>query len=75
MVVAFGKFGVKIEAIEKRLDRKIDTMTNEDISEYIGIYNSLKDGNSSVSDWFDIKLNADNSDKITEMIMEGNNVQ
>lgn len=75
MVVAFGKFGVKIEAIEKRLDRKIDTMTNEDISEYIGIYNSLKDGNSSVSDWFDIKLNADNSDKITELIMEGNNVQ
>lgn len=75
MVVAFGKFGVKIEAIEKRLDRKIDTMTNEDISEYIGIYNSLKDGNSSVSDWFDIKLNADNSDKITEMIMEGSNVQ
>lgn len=75
MVVAFGKFGIKIEAIEKRLDRKIDTMTNEDISEYIGIYNSLKDGNSSVSDWFDIKLNADNSDKITEMIMEGKNVQ
>lgn len=69
MVVAFGKFGVKIETIEKRLNRKIDTMTNEDISEYIGIYNSLKDGNSSVSDWFDVKLNADKSDEITELIM------
>lgn len=71
MVVAFGKFGIKIETIEKRLERKIDTMTNDDISEYIGIYNSLKDGNSTVSDWFDIKLNSDNSDKITELIMEG----
>lgn len=69
MVVAFKKFGVKIDTIEKRLNRKIDTMTAEDISEYIGIYNSLKDGNSSVSDWFDVKLNADKSDEITELIM------
>ena len=69
MAVAFKKFGVKIDTIEKRLNRKIDTMTAEDISEYIGIYNSLKDGNSSVSDWFDVKLNADKSDEITELIM------
>lgn len=69
MVVAFNKFGVKIDVIEKRLGRKIDTMTTEDISEYIGIFNSLKDGNSSVSDWFDVKLNADKSDEITELIM------
>jgi hypothetical protein len=76
MVVAFGKFGIKIDAIERRLNRKIDTMNNEDISEYIGIYNSLKDGNSSISDWFDVKLNADKSDEITEMIMGDNkNVQ
>jgi hypothetical protein len=76
MVVAFGKFGIKIDAIERRLNRKIDTMNNEDISEYIGIYNSLKDGNSSISDWFDVKLNADKSDEITEIIMGDNkNVQ
>ena len=70
MVAAFAKFGVKIETIEKRLDRKIDTMTVEDISEYIGIYNSLKDGNSSISDWFDVKLNADKSKELTELVME-----
>ena len=76
MVAAFAKFGVKIETIEKRLDRKIDTMTVEDISEYIGIYNSLKDGNSSISDWFDVKLNADKSKELTELVMEDNkNVQ
>lgn len=70
MVAAFAKFGVKIEVIEKRLGRKIDTMTTEDISEYIGIYNSLKDGNSSISDWFDVKLNADKSKELTELVME-----
>lgn len=69
MVVAFEKFGVKVEDIEKRLDRKIDTMTADDISEYIGIYNSLKDGGSSVSDWFDLKLNFDKSKELTDMIM------
>lgn len=72
MVVAFEKFGVKVETIEKRLNRKIDTMTAEDISEYIGIYNSLKDGNSSVSDWFDIKLNADKSKELTAAVMGEN---
>ena len=70
MVAAFAKFGVKIETIEKRLGRKIDTMTTEDISEYIGIYNSLKDGNSAISDWFDVKLNADKSKELTELVME-----
>lgn len=74
MVVAFEKYGIKVETIEKRLDRKIDTMTAEDISEYIGIYNSLKDGNSSVSDWFDIKLNADKSKELTATIL-GNTPQ
>lgn len=72
MVTAFSKFGVKIDTIEKRLGRKIDTMTSEDLSEYVGIYNSLKDGNSSISDWFDVKLNADKSAELTEMIMGEN---
>lgn len=72
MVVAFEKFGVKVETIEKRLDRKIDTMTADDISEYIGIYNSLKDGNSNISDWFDVKLNSDRSKELTAAILGEN---
>lgn len=72
MVVAFEKFGIKVETIEKRLDRKIDTMTADDISEYIGIYNSLKDGSSSVSDWFDVKLNSDRSKELTASILGEN---
>ena len=69
MAVAFEKFGIKPETIEKRLGRKLDTMTTEDLSEYIGIYNSLKDNISSVSDWFDVKLNSDRAKKLTDELL------
>lgn len=76
MVMLFQKFGVKPETIEKRLGRPIDTMTADDLSDYVGIYNSLKDGNSGVSDWFDIKANADRAKALTDEIMGGaDNVQ
>jgi hypothetical protein len=69
MALAFEKFGVKVATIEKRLGRKLETMTTEDLSEYIGIYNSLKDGNSVVSDWFDVKLNSDRAKDLTEKLL------
>lgn len=76
MVVAFQKFGIKPETIEKRLGRSIDTMTADDLSEFIGIYNSLKDGNSGVGDWFDLKANGDRAKDLTNAIMGGtDNVQ
>lgn len=53
MVIAFGKFGVTQEQIETRLKRKIDTMTAEDFVEYTGIYNSIKNGERKISEWFD----------------------
>lgn len=72
MVMAFQKFGVKPETIEKRLGRPIDTMTTDDVSEFVGIFNSLKDGNSSIQDWFDVKTNSDRAKALTEEIMGGN---
>lgn len=72
MVMAFQKFGVKPETIEKRLGRSIDTMTAEDVSEFVGIFNSLKDGNSSIQDWFDVKMNSDRAKALTEELMGGN---
>lgn len=72
MVMAFQKFGVKPETIEKRLGRPINTMTAEDLSEFIGIFNSLKDGNSGIQDWFDMKTNADRAKALTDEIMGGN---
>lgn len=71
MVMLFQKFGVKPETIEKRLGRPIDTMTADDLSDFIGIYNSLKDGNSGIQDWFDIKANGDRAKALTDEIMGG----
>lgn len=58
MTVAFGKIGVTQEMIKGRLKRKIETMTAEDFTDYIGIYNSLKENNSKISDWFEYEKEA-----------------
>jgi len=52
MVVQFAKMGVTQEQIERRLKRKVDTMTAEDFVEYIGIFNAIKGGESKISEWF-----------------------
>lgn len=69
MVMQFQKFGVKPETIEKRLGRSIDTMTADDLSEFVGIFNSLKDGSSGIGDWFDVGTNSDRSKALTAEIM------
>ena len=53
MIVTFGKIGVTQEQIEKRLGRKVDTMTIDDFTDYIGIYNAIKQGESKISEWFE----------------------
>ena len=53
MVVAFGKLGVTQEQIEKRLGRRVDTMTIDDFTDYIGIYNAIKQGESKIAEWFE----------------------
>jgi len=67
MVVQFEKFGVKIEMIEKKLGRKIDTMTSDDFVDYVGIFNSIKDKQSMVSDWFEPEKI---SNEITKIIQD-----
>lgn len=52
MVVQFSKLGVSQEQIETRLKRKIDTMTADDLVDYIGIYNAIKQGESKAAEWF-----------------------
>ena len=53
MIVTFGKIGVTQEQIEKRLGRKVDTMTIDDFTDYIGIYNAIKQGESKIAEWFE----------------------
>jgi hypothetical protein len=52
MVVAFAKFGVTAEQIEKRLGHPIDETTPDDIADLTGIFTSLRDGQTKAADWF-----------------------
>lgn len=58
MVVQFAKLGVTQEQIKHRLKRKIDTMNADDFTEYIGIYNAIKQNESRISDWFEAEKEA-----------------
>ena len=58
MVVAFSKMGVTQDMIEKRLKRKIESMTADDFVEYIGIYNAIKDGASKINECFSAPIEA-----------------
>jgi hypothetical protein len=54
MVAAFQPFNVSREQIEKRIQRRIDSITPAQVVFLRKIYNSLKDGMSTAADWFDI---------------------
>lgn len=53
LVSAFEAFKVTKEQIEKRIQRRLDTITPAQLIQLRKIYNSLKDGMSSPSDWFE----------------------
>ena len=53
MVTGFAKYGVTREMIEKRLGHTIEAVSPDEFVEYVGIFNSLKDGMSKVAEWFD----------------------
>jgi len=74
MVVAFEKYGVSIDMIEKRLKRKISTMTSDDFVDYIGIFNAIKDKQSTVAEWFEPPKQAtDITNALDEEIDKGAN--
>jgi hypothetical protein len=51
----FAEFGVTKAMIEKRIQRHLDSMTPAQMVDLGKKYNSLKDGMSTVADWFDIE--------------------
>ena len=53
LVAAFAAYKVTKEQIEKRIQRRLDTITAAQLVQLRKIYNSLKDGMSSPADWFD----------------------
>jgi len=53
MVSAFEQISVRREMLEKRMGHDISMMTKEELVEHITIYNSIKEGGSRISDWFE----------------------
>ena len=55
LVAAFETFKVTKEQIEKRIQRRLDSITPAQLVNLRKIYNSLKDGMSAPADWFEIQ--------------------
>lgn len=53
LIEAFAAFKVTKEQIEQRIQRRMDAITPAQIVSLRKVYNSLKDGMSSISDWFE----------------------
>lgn len=53
LVISFERYAVTKEMIEKRLKHTIETTTQDEYVELVGIGNSLKDKQSTVVDWFE----------------------
>lgn len=56
LIKAFAGFGVNAAMIEARIQRKIDAIQGTQVVDLRRVYNSLKDGMSGVSQWFDTDL-------------------
>lgn len=52
MLKAFAAFGIKKQHLETRLGLKLSDILPEQFTDLVGIYNSIKDGQSKASDWF-----------------------
>ncbi len=68
LVDAFSPYSVTKEQIEKRIQRRLDTITPAQLIQLRKIYNSLKDGMSSPSDWFEVEQKPDAAATLKEKI-------
>lgn len=67
MVTAFAKLSVSKEMLEKRLGHTIESINEEEMTEYIGIFNGLKQKETNISDWFEQPKTAS---QMTELLKE-----
>jgi hypothetical protein len=81
LIEAFEKFSVTKDQIEKRIQRRLDTITPAQLVNLRKIYNSLKDGMSAPADWFEADEKADQStgatglkDKLRQQKAKGGDV-
>jgi hypothetical protein len=77
MVGVFKEAGVTREMIEKRIQRKLDSITPAQVISLRKIYNSLKDGMSAPADWFEFETEAadlngvSQTEKVKEKLKRG----
>lgn len=55
MLTEFAKYGVTQEMIEKRLEHDVDTIDVTELTDLMGIFNSIKNGQSGRAEWFEFK--------------------
>ena len=67
MITGFAKLGVTKEMLEKRLNHTVESINDDELMEYIGIYNGLKQKETVVSDWFEQPKTAS---QVTELLKE-----
>ena len=71
MVTAFAKMGVTKEMLEKRLGHTIESVNTDELTEYIGIYNGLKQKETTISDWFEQPKTASQLTELLEQEEKG----
>ncbi len=69
LIVYFAKIGVTQEQIEARLKKKADQMSIDDFTDFVGIYNSLKTGETKASEWFGVEKEAS---ELTQILKKEN---
>jgi hypothetical protein len=67
LVQMFSKFGVTQDQIEKRLKHKVESMSEDELTEFVGIYNSIKDKDSTPAQWF---ANEETASDLTKSVNE-----
>ena len=55
LLTAFGKLSVTRDMIEARLEHAVDTISEDEMVDLRGIYNSIKQSHSKREDWFEVK--------------------
>lgn len=61
MLKAFEAFGVTKEQLEKRIQRRIDAIQPAQVASLKKVYASLRDGMSSIEDWFSVPATKETS--------------
>ncbi len=55
MLSQFSRFGVTQDMIEKRIEHTVDSIDINELTDLMGIFNSIKNSQSGREDWFEVK--------------------